>query len=319
MIKMRELGTTGLEVSPIGLGVMQFAGGQGMFRVMFPEVAARDMVGIVQTAFEGGINWFDTAELYGQGRSESALSESLLEAGVKPEEIRIATKWSPLFRTARNIPKTIQQRLDYLDPYGIDLYQIHHPRSFSPIEAQMNAMADLVEAGKIRSVGVSNFNQDQMRRAAEALEKRGLSLASNQVQYSLLHRKIESSGLLNTALELGVTIIAWSPLASGLLTGKFHRDPEVLARVPAVRRRQLARQIKESRSLIATLEKIAERHKAEPGQIALSWVIQGKGDRVVAIPGASRVDHARESVEAMEIKLDPAEIDDLNKVSQRFL
>ena len=319
MIKMRELGTTGLEVSPIGLGVMQFAGGQGMFRVMFPEVAARDMVEIVQTAFEGGINWFDTAELYGQGRSESALSESLLEAGVKPEEIRIATKWSPLFRTARNIPKTIQQRLDYLDPYGIDLYQIHHPRSFSPIEAQMNAMADLVEAGKIRSVGVSNFNQDQMRRAAEALEKRGLSLASNQVQYSLLHRKIESSGLLNTALELGVTIIAWSPLASGLLTGKFHRDPEVLARVPAVRRRQLARQIKESRSLIATLEKIAERHKAEPGQIALSWVIQGKGDRVVAIPGASRVNHARESVEAMQIKLDPAEIDDLNKVSQRFL
>lgn len=319
MIKMRELGTTGLEVSPIGLGVMQFAGGQGMFRVMFPEVAARDMVGIVQTAFEGGINWFDTAELYGQGRSESALSESLLEAGVKPEEIRIATKWSPLFRTARNIPKTIQQRLDYLGPYGIDLYQIHHPRSFSPIKAQMNAMADLVEAGKIRSVGVSNFNQDQMRRAAEALEKRGLSLASNQVQYSLLHRKIESSGLLNTALELGVTIIAWSPLASGLLTGKFHRDPEVLARVPAVRRRQLARQIKESRSLIATLEKIAERHKAEPGQIALSWVIQGKGDRVVAIPGASRVNHARESVEAMQIKLDPAEIDDLNKVSQRFL
>ncbi len=319
MIKMRELGTTGLEVSPIGLGVMQFAGGQGMFRVMFPEVAARDMVEIVQTAFEGGINWFDTAELYGQGRSESALSESLLEAGVKPEEIRIATKWSPLFRTARNIPKTIQQRLDYLDPYGIDLYQIHHPRSFSPIEAQMNAMADLVEAGKIRSVGVSNFNQDQIRRAAEALEKRGLSLASNQVQYSLLHRKIESSGLLNTALELGITIIAWSPLASGLLTGKFHRDPEVLARIPAVRRRQLARQIEKSRKVIDTLEKISERHQAEPGQIALSWVIQGKGDRVVAIPGASRVNHARESVEAMQIKLDPAEIDDLNKVSQRFL
>jgi aryl-alcohol dehydrogenase-like predicted oxidoreductase len=319
MIKLRELGTTGLEVSPIGLGVMQFAGGQGMFRVMFPEVAARDMVEIVQTAFEGGINWFDTAELYGQGRSESALSESLQEAGVGVEKIRIATKWSPLFRTARNIPKTIQQRLDYLNPYAIDLYQIHHPLSFSSIEAQMNAMADLVDAGKIRSVGVSNFNQDQMRRAYEVLEKRGLSLASNQVQYSLLHRKIESSGLLNTARELGVTIIAWSPLASGLLTGKFHRDPEVLARVPTVRRRQLARQIEQSRSVISTLEKIAERHQAEPGQIALSWVIQGKDSRVVAIPGASKVDHARESVEAMKIELDPAEIDDLTKVSQKFL
>jgi aryl-alcohol dehydrogenase-like predicted oxidoreductase len=319
MIKMRKLGKTGLEVSPIGLGVMQFAGGQGMFRVMFPEVAARDMVGIVQTAFEGGINWFDTAELYGQGRSESALSESLLEAGVKPEEVRIATKWSPLFRTARNIPKTIQRRLDYLDPFPIDLYQIHHPRSFSSIEAQMNAMADLVDEGKIRSVGVSNFNEDQMRRAADVLEKRGLNLASNQVQFSLLHRKIESSGLLNAARELGVTIIAWSPLASGLLTGKFHRDPEILARVPSVRRRQLSGQIEKSRKVIDTLEKISERHQAEPGQIALSWVIQGKDECVVAIPGASKVDHARESVEAMQIELDPAEIDDLNKVSQKFL
>ena len=145
----------------------------------------------------------------------------------------VATKWWPLLRTARNIPHTIQDRLRHLDGFGIDLYMVHQPFSFSSPEAEMDAMADLVEAGKICSVGVSNFSAEICAGRTRELEKRGLSLAANQVLYSLLNRSIESNGILETAKELGVTIIAYTPLASGLLTGKYHNNPELLGRNPS--------------------------------------------------------------------------------------
>jgi len=232
-IRLRKLGKTDLQITPIGLGVMQFAGGAGLFRAMFPRISQDTMNDIVKTALDGGINWFDTAELYGRGRSEKGLAAALKSNGITNGDVVVATKWWPFLRTARNIPRTIGDRQRYLNPYTIDLYQVHQPISFSSPEQEANAMADLVESGLIRSVGVSNFDEERMRRAHAALQKRGLALASNQVQYNLLYRGIETNGILDAAKELGITIIAWGPLSSGLLTGKFHSNPDSRPRLVA--------------------------------------------------------------------------------------
>jgi aryl-alcohol dehydrogenase-like predicted oxidoreductase len=192
---------------------------------------------------------------------------------------------------------------------------VHAPYSLSSIEAQMNAMADLVEARKIRSIGISNFNAKQMRRAHDALKKRGLPLAVNQVQYSLLHRDIERDGVLETAKELGVTIVAWGPLASGVLTGKFHHDPQALAKSPPMRRRRFNRSLERSRPVIAALEEIAARYAVTPAQVALNWLIHFHGDVVVAIPGASRVQHAEESAGAMQFQLSNDELAYLDQLT----
>lgn len=312
----RSLGKTDIEVTPIGLGVMQFAGGKGMFRMMFNDLSQGTMSAIVKAALDGGINWFDTAELYGSGRSERGLANGLKAAGMKDDEVVVATKWSPMLRTAGNIPKTIDQRIKYLDGYSIDLYMVHQPWGFSSPEAEMNAMADLMQAGKIRSVGVSNFNVEQMRRAHDALEKRGIPLAVNQVQYSLLHRNIETNGVLDVAKELGITIVAWSPLARGILSSKFHKDPARLKNTPFGRRMMMRRELERTQPLIAVLEGISMNYDATPAQVALNWLIHFQGDMVVAIPGASKVEQAEQSAAAMNFVLSREDMDRLDEVSR---
>lgn len=315
-IKKRRLGQTDIEITPIGLGVMQFSGSKGVFGMMFPDLSQGQKNAIIKAALDNGINWFDTAELYGRGRSERGLANALQAAGKQDDEVVVATKWFPIFRTAANIPKSIGDRIHFLDSYTIDLYMVHQPWGFSPPEEEMDAMADLVKMGKIRSVGVSNFNVERMQRAHAALEKRGLPLAVNQVQYNLLHRKIETNGVLDAAKELGVTIVAWSPLASGLLSGKFHKNPELFNQTPFGRRMMLRRRLERSRPLINALEEVAVKYDATPAQVALNWLIHFQGDTVVAIPGASKVQHAEQSAGAMKFRLSEDEIAMLDELSR---
>jgi len=312
----RSLGRTGIQVTPIGLGVMQFSGSRLGFGVMFDELSSQQTDGIVQAALEEGINWFDTAELYGFGRSERRLAAGLQTAGRKPGDVVVATKWFPLLRTAGNIPRTIRHRLRHLRGYPIDLYQVHQPNGLSSPEAEMNAMADLVEAGKIRAVGVSNFDARRMERAHRALERRGLWLAANQVEYSLVERSIEPSGVLQAAKDLGVTVIAWSPTGRGLLTGKFHRDPSRLRRTPPARRWMLRRHIEETRPLIEALEAIGARYQASAAQVALNWLIHFAGETVVAIPGASQADQATDSARAMRFRISEEELARLDELTR---
>jgi aryl-alcohol dehydrogenase-like predicted oxidoreductase len=233
----------------------------------------------------------------------------------------VATKWLPLLRTARSIGRTIGERRSRLAPFGIDLHQVHQPIAFSTTARQMERMADLVAAGEIRAVGVSNFSAQRMRLAHRALAARGLPLASNQVRYSLLDRRIERNGVLEAARELGVTIIAYSPLAQGILTGKFHRDPDLIRRrsgprklMPAFRRRGLER----SRPVVAALETIAAAHGATPGQVALAWLLAQRGESVVAIPGATSVAQAQENARAASLDLGDAEVMRLDVLSRPF-
>jgi len=317
-IPTRSLGKTGIQVTPIGLGVMELSGGGGMLGRAFPVIPQEEKNAIIKAALDGGINWFDTAEIYGGGVSETSLAAGLKDAGIHNGDVVIATKWFPFLRTARNIPRTIQDRLRFLGDYAIDLYMVHQPMSFSSAESEMNAMADLVEAGKIRSVGVSNFSPERMRRAHAALQKRGLALAANQVQYSLIHRQIERDGTLETARELGVTITAYTPLGSGLLTGKYHKNPELLKSKSFIWRGRMARQLEASRPLVAVLEEIAQKYQATAAQVALNWLIWFNGEMVVTIPGATKAKQAAEAAAAMQFKLTPDELARLDEASRSF-
>jgi aryl-alcohol dehydrogenase-like predicted oxidoreductase len=314
---LRKLGQTNLQVTPIGLGMMEFSGGgQGLLSGAFPTLAQAEKNATVQAALQGGINWFDTAELYGNGISEASLAAALKAAGIKNGEVLVATKWWPLFRTARNIPITIQDRLRFLDGYGIDLYMVHQPFGLSPHAKEMEAMADLVEAGQIRSVGISNFSAKAMRQAVETLQKRGLPLAANQVRYSLIDRSIERNGILETAKELGITITAYTPLGSGLLTGKYHQNPELLAKKHFFWRSRMQGQLEKTRPLVAALEEIGAKYEATAAQVALNWVISFHGETIVTIPGATKVRQAEESAGAMTFRLTGDELAQLDELSR---
>ncbi|NOR53227.1 MAG: aldo/keto reductase, partial [Candidatus Aminicenantes bacterium] len=162
---LRRLGKSDLMVSPVGLGCWQFSKGHGFGGKYWPVLTDEKIKDIVRASLEGGINWFDTAEAYGWGESEKALSRTLKLLGKSSEEVIVATKWFPVFKTARSITKTIDKRLENLSGFRIDLYQIHQPYSLSSTKAQMNAMAQLVKDHKIRSIGVSNFSAKKMKKA----------------------------------------------------------------------------------------------------------------------------------------------------------
>ena len=316
--QFRHLGKTNLMVSPIGLGVMELAGGGGLIGRMFPVIPQEEKNAIIKAALDGGINFFDTAEMYGAGVSEQSLATGLKAAGKTDKDVIIETKWSPFLRTAGNMKVTIEDRLRFLGGYSIANYMVHQPYSFSSPEAEMNAMADLVEAGKIRSVGVSNFNAARMRRAHAALAKRGLPLAVNQMRYSLLHREIETNGVLETAKELGVTIVAYTPIARGLLSGKYHKNTELLEKLRGARNNMMKRDLERTRPLITVMDGIAGHHNATIAQVALNWLIHFNGDMVVTIPGATKVSQAQEAAGAMNFVLTSDELARLAETSHQL-
>ncbi len=317
---LRILGKSDLKITPIGLGCWQFSKENNFAGKFWPFLEDEQILDIIRISLEGGVNWFDTAELYGNGASETILSKSLTSLGKKPGDVLIATKWWPMFRRASNIIKTIDKRLACLNPFPIDLYQVHQPYGFSSEVKEMEAMAKLVQAKKISHVGVSNFSASQMRNAWETLQKSGISLVSNQVRYSLLSRKIESNGVMDTAKQLGITIIAYSPLAQGLVTGKFHDNPELLKNIGYRKYSSMFRPHGLEKSLPVTelVKKLAMKYEATPAQVALSWLIHFHGETVVAIPGATRASQAEENVRAMKFRISQEDMQLLDEVSAGF-
>jgi len=317
---LRPLGRSSIGVTAIGLGCWQFSEGNGAAAKWWPALTPDTENAIVAASLDAGVNWFDTAEMYGNGRSESALSRALLAAGRHAGDVVVATKWWPAFRTAASIRSTVGERLARLAPFGIDLHQVHQPVALATVAAQMEAMADLVAAGRVRTVGVSNFSAARMREAHRALAARGVPLVANQMPYSLLDRRIERNGVMAAAKELGVTIIAYSPLAQGVLTGKYHDHPEAIRARPGPRRwlgRFRRGGLERSRPLIEALREIAAAHGATSAQVALAWIVTFHGDAVVAIPGAVSPAQAVENAGALRLALSVEELSRLDRLSRR--
>lgn len=321
-IMKRPLGQTDLLLSPLGLGTWQFSKGTGVVGKFWGSLDDQLTEDIIKTSLDGGINWFDTAEVYGGGESEKILAKALTNIGASAQDAKIATKWWPMFRTANSITKTIDIRKEALDNRPIDLYQIHQPYSLSSVDKQIQAMIELVKNGHIKHVGVSNFSAAAMVNSHRILTENGLTLASNQVKYSLLDRRIEENGTLDRAKDLGISIIAYSPLEQGLLTGKFHDNPALIrdAKGP----RKLQRKFKEaglaeSKPLISLLDTIGEKYNVSASQVALNWTIQYHGDTVFAIPGATKVHHAQDNVGALTFKLDASELEEISRTSWKVI
>jgi aryl-alcohol dehydrogenase-like predicted oxidoreductase len=319
-----RLGASELEVTPIGLGCWQFSRSRGLAGSYWPAIPQQTVREIVQVSLEDGINWFDTAEVYGKGASEEALADALKTLQIPREQYLVADKWFPAFRWAGSIRSTFPAREQALQGISIDLHQIHQPFSFSSVEKQAAEMGRLVRDGRVRAVGVSNFNEAGMRRAHARLALDGVPLATNQMRYSLLDREIERNGVLDTARELGITIIAYSPLAQGILTGKFHGEEDIRQRKSP--RKWMGRfkpqGLKATRPLVEELQAIASSRihdedsgnsdAVTPAQISLAWVTQRHGESVVAIPGATSVNQARSNAKALRIKLTTEELDRLD-------
>jgi aryl-alcohol dehydrogenase-like predicted oxidoreductase len=308
------LGKTDIRISPIGLGTWQW-GDRAMWSYGTTHTDA-DIHEAFRKSIEGGIDFFDTAEVYGKGRSEVLLGECLREMAPAGSAVPVvATKFAPLpFRLRKGaLVGALRSSLARLGLARVDLYQIHFPFSLVPVSVWADALADAVEAGLTRSVGVSNYSAAQMRQAHEVLSRRGIPLASNQVEYHLLNRKVERNGVLQSCRELGVTLIAYSPLAKGLLTGKY--TPE--KRPPGLRKYTARRgKLSSIQPLLGLMREVGQAHEGKsPAQVALNWLIC-KG--TVPIPGAKNGRQAEENAAATGWRLDAAEITVLDEMSRGY-
>jgi aryl-alcohol dehydrogenase-like predicted oxidoreductase len=270
----------------------------------------------LHTAFEicseAGVKFYDTAEVYGFGQSEELLGQFIQQAG-KSGQMVVATKWFPYpWRLAprRSIPNVLERSLKRLGMDQVDLYQVHWPSPLVGIEAAMDGMATAVKQGLTKGVGVSNYSAGQMRQAHAALAKHGISLATNQIEYSLIHRQPESNGLIDTCRELGVTVIAYSPMGMGMLTGKYTPDhPPTGSRS----RRYNKSFLEKLQPLIALMREVGQGHGGKtPAQVAINWVI-ARG--AIPIPGVKNIRQAEDNIEAINWALTDDEVSALNDAS----
>ena len=297
---------TATRISRIGLGTWQFGSREWGYGESYAGQEAR---AIVRRAVELGVTLFDTAEIYGFGRSERILGEAI---GEDRESVFLATKLFPLLPVAPVVEQRAVASANRLGARRIDLYQVHQPNPVIRDGTIMRGMRALQRVGLVSEVGVSNYSLDRWRAAEHALGSRVLS---NQVRYSLVDRSPEQD-LLPFAESTGHVVIAYSPLAQGLLSGKYDRGNRPANRLRAASPLFLPENLDRAGDLIATLREVADAHSATPAQIALAWVIHRPA--VVAIPGASGVGQLESNVAAADIDLTEAEYQALHTAATRF-
>ncbi|MBD2109614.1 aldo/keto reductase [Nodosilinea sp. FACHB-13] len=307
------LGPNGPTVPALGVGT--WAWGDSLFWDYGKAYSDSDLHAAFEACLDAGLTLFDTAEIYGFGKSERLLGQFMQQ---RPQQAVIATKYFPLpWRfSQQSVVDALAASLDRLQVPSVALYQVHSPLSFLLSQKDlMQALAAEVKQGRIGAVGVSNYPASQMRQAHGYLAEWGIPLAVNQVQYSLLNRKIETNGVMEAARELGITILAYSPLAQGLLTGKYTPETDLK---PAGARRISPSFSQESltklKPVIQALQTIGEKHERTPAQVALNWLVaQGN---VLPIPGAKNVHQAAQNAGALGWQLAVDEVDQLAQLTQ---
>ena len=296
-------------VSAVGLGTWQF----GSREWGYGDVYDRQEAGrIVRRALELGVTLFDTAEVYGRGRSERILGEALRAAGADPDRVFLATKIFPALPVAPVVQQRAVASAERLGVRRIDLYQVHLPNPVVRDDTTMRGMRALRAIGLVDQVGVSNYPLERWRAAEAAL---GAPVLSNQVQYSLAHLGPEAD-LVPWATRERRLVIAYSPLAQGLLSGRYdgHRPPA--GRVRSLNPLFLPENLHRAAMLLATLREVAQAHDAAPSQVALAWLL--RHPCVSVIPGASSLEQLESNVAAVELELRPDEIEALGGAAATF-
>ncbi|TMB56180.1 MAG: aldo/keto reductase [Deltaproteobacteria bacterium] len=268
--------------------------------------------GAYARAIAAGVTLLDTAEMYGNGESERIIGRLLREDTANRDRVVVATKFMPFpwrVPLARALMKSLRASLERLGLPFVHLYQIHGPISFRPARAVAAALAAPYRAGLVKAVGVSNYSEGEMRAIHGALAAEGIPLATNQVEYSLLRTMPETSGLLRACRDLDVTLLAYSPLAMGRLTGKYG-----VANPPPGKRNFSAFPMAEIEPVVAELRRIGAAHGGKsPAQVALNWVMC-KG--AVPIPGAKNAAQAEQNAGALGWALVADEVTALDRVAK---
>lgn len=293
------LGVNGPRVPAVGVGTWQW--GDKIYWGFGNDFAEKDVWEAFDEGVRAGLTFFDTAEVYGGGRSERFLGEFIRKTH---SPVVVGTKFMPFPTrlTGGALAKALQRSLGRLGLPAVDLYQMHWPFPPVSIETWMDAMAEAHRAGIVRAVGVCNYSVEQMKRAHEALSRHGLALTSNQVKFSLIDREPLENGLLDACREIGITLIAYGPLGKGILSGKYTPD----SHPGGMRGRRFTRQIFERITpLLTALREISQSRSKTMAQVALNWCI-AKG--TLPIPGAKTGAQARENAGALGWSLTEDEV-----------
>ena len=306
-----KLGDTNLSISRIGVGT--WAWGSRILWGYGRDYTEADLIAVYEESLKSGVNFFDTAEIYGMGDSEEILGRCIQESKTSIPPV-IATKFFPFpWRLGRNtLKQALAGSLKRLGLNRVELYQLHQPLN---INKWLNAIADVYQEGLISAIGVSNYNPEKLKRAHDILGNRGIKLASNQVQYSLIYRQNESNGLLSLCQELRVAFLAYSPIAQGVLTGKYtpQNPPRGILRSRKYRRAVLERW----RPLLKVMTKISEENAGRTlAQIALNWVLS-KG--AIPIVGAKNITQIKDNLAALDWQLsdkDMARLDEAANITR---
>ena len=296
----------------VRMGLGTWAWGDRLFWGYGREYNDEDLKQAFNVSIHNGINFFDTAEVYGQGKSELLLGRFAKEIGA---EVKLASKFMPFpWRLSKkSLLRALRKSMKRLGVNHIDLYQTHMPVPPITLETWMDAMGEAYQSGLIKAVGVSNYNREQLQRAYESLSRQGIQLASCQVEYSLLNRDIERNGVKQLCDELDISLIAYSPLAQGLLTGKYSSDQPP----HGIRGRQQNRNyLDRIQPLIIEMRRLGADHAGRPPvQVALNWLI-AKG--VIPIPGAKTEEQAIQNAETLTWTLTLEEIKKLDHISDQI-
>ncbi len=317
-MEYRNLGNTGLKVSVICLGAMTFTekGWRSAGKMSFSEIQK-----VVDYALDQGVNFFDTADIYAFGESEELLGKAL---GNKKNDVIIATKVRGVMSEDPNdrglsrhhIFKSIDASLKRLGRDYIDLYQVHWWDNHTPIEETVEALNDLVRIGKVRYIGISDFAGWQIAKSVMLQEEKGYSkFVSAQMYYSLLGRDIEFE-VVPACEDLGLGILAWSPLAGGFLSGKYSREnpPPEDSRYARMERPFLRFDFEKGYFLLDELRKLAEKYNASVAQVALNW-IKAKPFISSIIIGVRNLDQLKDNIACVNWDLSQEDIEYLDEIT----
>ena len=313
--RTKPLGKSSLQVSEMGCGAWSWGDKSGYWKNWDKSACE----GAFLKAVDTGLSFIDTAEVYGFGQSERFLGEFIKSSGTE-SSVQVATKYAPLpwRQSASSVVSALDASLERLDQKSISLYVQHWPGFFLNAfsnQATLEGLQMCLESGKTEAVGVSNFNERRVREAARFFEGKGGCLSSNQVQYSLLYREPERNGVMEACREYGVSLVAYSPLCQGMLTGKYSRD-----RIPEGPRGMYFKEarFKEVGVLLDLLAAVSKETGKSNTQIALKWLMQ-KDDLVVPIPGVRNAQQVEEIAGACgDWRLSDGVMAELDAVSARI-